>query len=688
MPERQPVSDKRPSRLSGVVHNKLFRIASGTGALGAVAALSIAGGDRVQAKDYTPVLDNNDSHTQPVDNSNLSNLLDFRGSKLEVVGLPQFRTVLSSELDAGYLASRLGDEITFAVPEGSNVNDQIHDQIKAKTGADLDGADTWKVVTEVGGSEDNLVFPGQVKSYKVNEEVVSTIRDANVAVEVTGDPLGETEAEEPDVLNVVDGGSGSETSASALESTSGCIVTDLKGNFDWAGDSERHLVNDPATFHLQNIATDTTCDKTVWIHGFATDEAPKLPDGSDNPEWLTSQRYVTSASYDIEHGAQDQRESFDIPDVKECYVQIDLVRTGEVRIPPLYNSSDNSMIDYGIWENPECKVTPSATATATSTVTFTATPTATSTEVPVTETATNTPTSTNTPETPTVTFTPTSTPTMSPGEFPDCELQIAQPGDKAHYETGTHWIPGSDVLLVGEDDVYTLSDGNYLQCYCPPDEQNVDGDEGIQTNWLNSHSETKPDERAGFYLVWGPDFGLDESWFYASGAEKPTPITPNFDCDPKEPTETPTNTPTATATATATPTYTASASPTNTPTATATSAETRTHRKKTPTPTSTATSSPTSTPTNTPVSVSTEAPAVVEPILPNAGSGDGESDSTLKMLSIAGAFAGVAAVAAGFGLRFVGSFQQVGANSEGWVPRRKREEDEEEKKKESEWIKN
>jgi len=59
--------------------------------------------------------------------------------------------------------------------------------------------------------------------------------------------------------------------------------------------------------------------------------------------------------------------------------------------------------------------------------------------------------------------------------FPNCPLDY--PGDKAHYDTGLHQIYYGG-LKEGSDDVYSLGDGNFLQCFCGLDNQ------GIQTNWL------------------------------------------------------------------------------------------------------------------------------------------------------------------------------------------------------------
>lgn len=65
-----------------------------------------------------------------------------------------------------------------------------------------------------------------------------------------------------------------------------------------------------------------------------------------------------------------------------------------------------------------------------------------------------------------------------PPSFPRCEDRLAHGrGDRSHLDSGTHGIPGKG-NLEGRDDVYTLAEGNFLQCFCP-----TSGDTGIQSNW-------------------------------------------------------------------------------------------------------------------------------------------------------------------------------------------------------------
>lgn len=63
-------------------------------------------------------------------------------------------------------------------------------------------------------------------------------------------------------------------------------------------------------------------------------------------------------------------------------------------------------------------------------------------------------------------------------EFPLCIDQEGN-GDWSHYDSGLHQIYG-DGLQEGQDDVYSLENGNFLQCFCP-----LNG-EGIQTDWYRT----------------------------------------------------------------------------------------------------------------------------------------------------------------------------------------------------------
>lgn len=129
---------------------------------------------------------------------------------------------------------------------------------------------------------------------------------------------------------------------------------------------------------------------------------------------------------------------------------------------------------------------------------------------------------------------PTASPSPTPSEFvfPSCTEKRGVPGDKAHYTTGLHQIVGGE-LLNGSDDVYTLENGNYLQCFC-----SANGNSGIQTNWLRTNTPID-----GWYFVYGLQWNLGK-YFYAaknvdfncSATSTPTPapedpkdVCPNID---------------------------------------------------------------------------------------------------------------------------------------------------------------
>lgn len=70
---------------------------------------------------------------------------------------------------------------------------------------------------------------------------------------------------------------------------------------------------------------------------------------------------------------------------------------------------------------------------------------------------------------------------IDPTFFPSCPH--VRGAIKAYYSTGTHAIPGRDGTLTGADIVYDQGNFNATQCFCP-----TTGKEGIQTNWLSTHT--------------------------------------------------------------------------------------------------------------------------------------------------------------------------------------------------------
>ena len=126
--------------------------------------------------------------------------------------------------------------------------------------------------------------------------------------------------------------------------------------------------------------------------------------------------------------------------------------------------------------------------------------------------------------------------TLQPPSFPSCSIQTP-PGDRAHYDYGWHQIP-ADGLIEGSDDVYSLSAGNFIQCYCP-----VEGTDGIQTNWWKfgelSQEEIDAYVAAGWVLEEnGSDWNLDHAAYLAKNLE--------YNCGEITPTPTLTPTPTPT----------------------------------------------------------------------------------------------------------------------------------------------
>ncbi len=87
---------------------------------------------------------------------------------------------------------------------------------------------------------------------------------------------------------------------------------------------------------------------------------------------------------------------------------------------------------------------------------------------------------------------------VNPPSFPSCRDKIFQErGDRAHYDFGIHGIPGIG-NLEGKDDVYSLSNGNFLQCFCP-----VQGFNGWQTNWWDVDIAGLTQEQIDYFISQG-----------------------------------------------------------------------------------------------------------------------------------------------------------------------------------------
>src|SRR3990167_1418708 len=97
----------------------------------------------------------------------------------------------------------------------------------------------------------------------------------------------------------------------------------------------------------------------------------------------------------------------------------------------------------------------------------------------------------------------------NPPSFPSCSTQSGA-GDKAHYESGNHQIPGNG-LLEGQDDVYTLSDGNYLQCF-------RNDEVCIQSNWWRTDQ-----QKEGWFSLNGEQWNLGNFHY----------LVQNVNCEPE-----------------------------------------------------------------------------------------------------------------------------------------------------------
>ena len=137
-----------------------------------------------------------------------------------------------------------------------------------------------------------------------------------------------------------------------------------------------------------------------------------------------------------------------------------------------------------------------------------------------------------------------------PPSFPTCESKIfSSNGDHDHTVNGNFYVIGVG-WRFGTDDVYTLSNGNYLQCYCPNDRST-----GIQSDWWNADNADLSDEDISFYKSHG--------WFEEQGKDRNLPdntfLVKNRDFSCAQPT--PMVTPTATLTPTPQPTVTPTPGP-------------------------------------------------------------------------------------------------------------------------------
>lgn len=97
--------------------------------------------------------------------------------------------------------------------------------------------------------------------------------------------------------------------------------------------------------------------------------------------------------------------------------------------------------------------------------------------------------------------------------FPSCTNPSGN--IKVEYVTGQHAIVGESSLKTGADKVYSLFDGNTLQCFCP------ENGEGIQTNWwrltgnLTQNEINSLKNQGWHYVPSGRDWGLSSDPYLA-----------------------------------------------------------------------------------------------------------------------------------------------------------------------------
>ena len=101
-------------------------------------------------------------------------------------------------------------------------------------------------------------------------------------------------------------------------------------------------------------------------------------------------------------------------------------------------------------------------------------------------------------------------------DFPVCSAPLGTL--KVQYNEGTHGVVGNSSEFKGKDTVYTINEGQTLQCLCTSDGQ------GIQTNWWKisslNDSEIQVLKNSGWYYVPnGSLWGLDNAPYMAKNNE-------------------------------------------------------------------------------------------------------------------------------------------------------------------------
>jgi hypothetical protein len=146
---------------------------------------------------------------------------------------------------------------------------------------------------------------------------------------------------------------------------------------------------------------------------------------------------------------------------------------------------------------------------------------------------------------PITTFAQTSGRSVSAPTFPQCSAKLSASGDRKHETEGTHKVPGKSDI-EGTRDIYTLPDGNFVECSCP-----TSGETGVQINWwyINGLPLGRVDIDAytrngwllenganwdlldGQYLVTTEEFSCKNRGIQTSATKTPTP-TPRVTKDP------------------------------------------------------------------------------------------------------------------------------------------------------------
>lgn len=95
-----------------------------------------------------------------------------------------------------------------------------------------------------------------------------------------------------------------------------------------------------------------------------------------------------------------------------------------------------------------------------------------------------------------------------------------------------HGVAGRTETYAGTDSVYSLSNGNVMQCLCP------DNGSGVQTNWLKSSNVSEEDVKVlkneGWaYIVTGSAWGLEDVPYLAKNSDYSCKATGGGETTPK-----------------------------------------------------------------------------------------------------------------------------------------------------------